>query len=103
LSSLSYFFKTSQHHGKKCILLGDSAHGQLPFYGQGMNTGFEDLVYFFDLLDQKGFEHLSEVLSEYSKLRVPDAHAICELSEYNYKEVLMKKALFILFAFFFED
>jgi kynurenine 3-monooxygenase len=79
--------KCSPHHGQKCVLLGDAAHAMVPFYGQGMNCGFEDVVVFFELLDQYGFDRLGQVLGEYSKQRVPDAHSICDLAQRNYDEV----------------
>jgi kynurenine 3-monooxygenase len=81
------FLKCNPHHGKKCVLLGDSAHAMVPFYGQGMNCGFEDCIVFFELLDQYGIDNMDKVLAEYSKKRVPDAHAICDLAIRNYEEV----------------
>ncbi len=60
---------------------------KVPFYGQGMNCGFEDCVVFFELLDQYGFDQLETVLKKYSEIRVPDAHAICDLAEANYLEM----------------
>lgn len=79
--------KCSPHNGKKCVLLGDSCHSMVPFYGQGMNAAFEDCVVFFELLDQMGFGNLDKLLSEYSTVRVPDAHAICDLAVNNYTEM----------------
>jgi kynurenine 3-monooxygenase len=32
--------------GGGCVLMGDAAHGIVPFFGQGMNCGFEDLTIF---------------------------------------------------------
>ena len=80
--------KCNPHHGKKCVILGDAAHSMVPFYGQGMNCGFEDVVVFFELLDKIGFNNLDELLSKYSELRVPDAFAISDLAVANYEEVL---------------
>jgi kynurenine 3-monooxygenase len=79
--------KCSSHHGRKCVLLGDSAHSMVPFYGQGMNCGFEDCVVFFELLDKHGFENLETIFDKYSEIRVPDAHAICDLAYQNYEEM----------------
>lgn len=59
----------------------------VPFYGQGMNCGFEDVVVFFEILDSMGFANINQVLEKYSEVRVPDAHAICELAVRNYDEV----------------
>jgi kynurenine 3-monooxygenase len=38
---------------KNTCLIGDSAHAIVPFYGQGMNCGFEDVEELFDLFDTK--------------------------------------------------
>lgn len=40
--------------GSKALLLGDSAHAIVPFYGQGMNCAFEDCVVLDDLIGQFG-------------------------------------------------
>lgn len=79
--------KCSPHHGEKCVLLGDSAHAMVPFYGQGMNCAFEDCVVFFELLDKMGFDDLPNLLNKYSEVRVPDAQAICDLAYNNYEEM----------------
>lgn len=63
----------------------------VPFYGQGMNCAFEDVVVFFEILDSMGFDEIEKVLETYSQTRVPDAHAICELAIRNYDEVKMNK------------
>ena len=84
---INLYLKCNPHHGKKCVLLGDSAHAMVPFYGQGMNCGFEDCVVFFEILDKYGIDNLDTVLSKYSETRVKDAHAICDLAWANYVEV----------------
>ena len=66
----------------------------VPFYGQGMNCGFEDCVEFFKLLDKFGFSNLEDVLKSYSKMRRPDAFAICDLAIQNFEEVHLKKSLY---------
>ncbi|XP_068087882.1 kynurenine 3-monooxygenase [Hyperolius riggenbachi] len=70
----------------KCVLMGDAAHAVVPFYGQGMNAGFEDCLVFSELMDQ--YNNDFEIcIPEFSRLRVPDAHAISDLAMYNYKEM----------------
>lgn len=67
-------------------MLGDAAHAMVPFYGQGMNAGFEDVA----LLDSLFKQHPGDVMrvfSEYSHIRKPDADAICDLALYNYWEM----------------
>ncbi|XP_074502933.1 kynurenine 3-monooxygenase [Sebastes fasciatus] len=79
--------KCSPYHiGDKCVLMGDAAHAVVPFYGQGMNAGFEDCIVFEEIMDQFS-EDFSAVLPEYSRVRVPDDHAIADLAMYNYIEM----------------
>ncbi|XP_010862162.1 kynurenine 3-monooxygenase [Esox lucius] len=79
--------KCSPYHlGDKCVLMGDAAHAVVPFYGQGMNAGFEDCLVFDEIMDQLN-ENFSAVLPEYTKIRVPDDHAIADLAMYNYIEM----------------
>uniref|UniRef100_A0A8C3GBK4 Kynurenine 3-monooxygenase n=1 Tax=Cyclopterus lumpus TaxID=8103 RepID=A0A8C3GBK4_CYCLU len=79
--------KCSPYHiGDKCVLMGDAAHAVVPFYGQGMNAGFEDCIVFGEIMDQLN-EDFSAVLPEYSRVRVPDVHAIADLAMYNYIEM----------------
>lgn len=58
----------------------------VPFYGQGMNAGFEDCTVFCRILDEN--KHNWELaLPEYSARRWEDAHSICDLAMYNYLEM----------------
>jgi kynurenine 3-monooxygenase len=70
----------------KVLLLGDSAHATVPFYGQGMNCGFEDCMIFQEMLDDAN-GNWDGLLSAYSKTRVPDGNAIIDLSLMNYIEM----------------
>jgi len=70
----------------KILLLGDSAHATVPFYGQGMNCGFEDCTFFDEMLDAAN-GNWNGLLSEYSKERVKDGNAIIDLSLRNYIEM----------------
>ncbi|KAK8103514.1 Kynurenine 3-monooxygenase [Apiospora kogelbergensis] len=40
------------HFGSAAVILGDAAHAMVPFYGQGMNAGLEDVRTLFALLDK---------------------------------------------------
>ncbi|OPL07315.1 kynurenine 3-monooxygenase-like, partial [Mytilus galloprovincialis] len=45
--------KCSPYHVKdKVVIMGDAAHAMVPFYGQGMNCGFEDCIVLNDMLDK---------------------------------------------------
>uniref|UniRef100_A0A914DQW9 Kynurenine 3-monooxygenase n=1 Tax=Acrobeloides nanus TaxID=290746 RepID=A0A914DQW9_9BILA len=81
-------------HGK-VLLMGDAAHAMVPFYGQGMNAGFEDCLVLSELLD-KFNDNIPTTLDYYSKTRCKDAHAINDLAMYNYNELkdLVNKTLY---------
>ncbi|GCD79449.1 FAD-dependent oxidoreductase [Schleiferia thermophila] len=66
-------------------LIGDAAHAIVPFYGQGMNSGFEDVEVLFQLLDSQS--NWDKALDEYQKLRKPDADAIADLAMRNFIEM----------------
>jgi len=72
-------------------LIGDAAHAIVPFYGQGMNSGFEDCYVFDQLLDKHG-EINDALLQEYQDLRIPDGNAIADLALYNFIEMRDKVA-----------
>jgi kynurenine 3-monooxygenase len=75
----------------KVALVGDSAHAIVPFYGQGMNAGFEDIYVLCDLLDNSG-DDWSAAFQAYQELRKPNADAIAELSYRNFMEMSSKTA-----------
>lgn len=81
----------------KTLLLGDAAHGVVPFYGQGMNAGFEDCRILNDLLNQHQ-DNWDAVLTEFQKLRKPDTDAIAQLALDNFIEMrdLVADAEFLL-------
>lgn len=67
----------------KFALMGDAAHGTVPFYGQGMNGGFEDCTVMAQLME-KYQENWPAIFDEYQKMRKPDGDALQELSVHNY-------------------
>lgn len=69
----------------KTILLGDASHAIVPFYGQGMNSGFEDCYVFGEMLDE--YSDWDEMLDALQKSRKPDADAIAELAMRNFIEM----------------
>ncbi|KAE9550629.1 hypothetical protein FO519_006172 [Halicephalobus sp. NKZ332] len=70
----------------KVLLMGDSAHAMVPFYGQGMNAGFEDCLIFSETLMEFN-DDINKTLEAYSKRRCLDAHSINDLAMYNYNEL----------------
>ena len=75
----------------KFALIGDAAHAMVPFFGQGMNCGFEDCSVLNSLIE-KHDENWSNILSEYQQLRKPDGDAICDLALNNFVEMRDKVA-----------
>ncbi|MCB0617439.1 MAG: FAD-dependent monooxygenase, partial [Saprospiraceae bacterium] len=73
-------------HGSRILLLGDAAHAIVPFYGQGMNSGFEDCTLLDQYLDQYD-EDWEKVLPLFSQERVHDANAIADLALRNFIEM----------------
>ncbi|MGB0178266.1 MAG: FAD-dependent oxidoreductase, partial [Owenweeksia sp.] len=71
----------------KVILLGDASHAIVPFYGQGMNSGFEDCTVLHELLSEYGDDNWEQVLEEFQKSRKPDADAIADLAMRNFVEM----------------
>ncbi|MEB8347336.1 NAD(P)/FAD-dependent oxidoreductase [Flavobacteriaceae bacterium KMM 6898] len=75
----------------KVALVGDSAHAIVPFYGQGMNAGFEDIYVLCELLETSG-DDWSNAFQAYQEIRKPNADAIAELSYRNFMEMSSKTA-----------
>lgn len=84
------------HYADKLLLLGDAAHAIVPFYGQGMNCGFEDCTVLDGLLAQHSDLHT--VFSEFERLRKPNGDAVAELALLNFIEMRDKVAdpMFVL-------
>ncbi|WP_223652499.1 FAD-dependent oxidoreductase [Hymenobacter psoromatis] len=69
------------------LLLGDAAHAILPFYGQGMNAGFEDCTVLNQLLEQHGEANWDRVLNEFEHQRKPNTDAMADLALHNFVEM----------------
>ncbi|MBO6515740.1 MAG: FAD-dependent monooxygenase [Bacteroidia bacterium] len=82
LSSLAIIRCYPWTHGK-FALMGDAAHATVPFYGQGMNAGFEDCTVMWELM-QKHKEDWPAVFEAYQKERKPEGDAVQDLSLHNY-------------------
>jgi kynurenine 3-monooxygenase len=72
-------------------LIGDAAHAIVPFYGQGMNCGFEDCVVLNNLIDRHN-DNWELILKDYQNLRKPDGDAIADLAIANFIEMRDKTA-----------
>jgi kynurenine 3-monooxygenase len=73
----------------KLALVGDAAHAIVPFYGQGMNCSFEDVVVMDECIEQYGTDW-KRVFEAYQALRKPNADAIADLAVQNYYEMADK-------------
>lgn len=74
-----------------CALIGDAAHAIVPFYGQGMNCGFEDCSILSDCIDSDpGNWHA--ILHQYGQSRKPNGDAIADLAIKNFIEMRDKVA-----------
>jgi kynurenine 3-monooxygenase len=72
--------------GGKVLLLGDSAHAVVPFYGQGMNCAFEDVRVLDSLIEELGPDWAA-VYEEYGRLRKVNTDAIADMAEENFYEM----------------
>lgn len=81
------------HRSGKVLIMGDAAHAMVPFYAQGMNSSFEDVAVFDEILSKyesdldKGYETWNKVFEEFQTARIPNAASICDLSLDNFEEM----------------
>ncbi|MFZ0317831.1 MAG: NAD(P)/FAD-dependent oxidoreductase, partial [Candidatus Sulfotelmatobacter sp.] len=74
------------HVGGRSLLLGDAAHAIVPFFGQGINCGFEDCTYLVELLDRHGADW-ARVFAEFEKGRRVNTDAIADMAIENFTEM----------------
>jgi len=83
--------KTSPWVKNRSLLIGDASHAIVPFYGQGMNAGFEDCRLFMEWGEKLKFDW-DKLLPYFSKHRKADADAIADLAMKNFVEMRDKVA-----------
>ena len=71
---------------EKVALMGDASHAIVPFYGQGMNSSFEDCVILDDMME-KYLPNWDKVFDAYQEERKPNADAIADLALQNFIEM----------------
>ena len=71
---------------RKVGLIGDAAHAIVPFYGQGMNCGFEDCAELNRLIEVHD-HNWDAIFPAYENARKPNGDAIAELSKRNFVEM----------------
>ena len=67
-------------------MIGDAAHAIVPFYGQGMNCGFEDCVELDGLITKHGHDW-NKIMPEYQEIRKANSDAIADLALLNFIEM----------------
>ena len=70
----------------RILLIGDAAHAIVPFYGQGMNAGFEDCT-ILDAFYEQYAGDWSQIIPAFAQQRQPDGDAIAELAQRNFIEM----------------
>lgn len=74
------------HYADSIVLMGDAAHAIVPFYGQGMNSGFEDCYQLDQLINQ--YQHnWTKIGPAYTKERKVNGDAIADLALRNFIEM----------------
>ncbi len=79
------------NYREKSALIGDAAHAIVPFYGQGMNAGFEDCTVLSGLMDKLG-DDWGAILDKYADKRRPNGNAVANLALMNFTEMRDKVA-----------
>ncbi len=74
------------NYADKVLLMGDAAHAMVPFFGQGMNCGFEDCLILDELLEQNN-NSIKKVVPLFSENRIENCHTVIDLAMYNYIEM----------------
>ncbi|MGA9389577.1 MAG: NAD(P)/FAD-dependent oxidoreductase [Candidatus Sulfotelmatobacter sp.] len=74
------------HVEGKSLLLGDAAHAIVPFFGQGLNCGFEDCTCLVELIDRYGADW-PQVFAEFEKERKINTDAIADMAIENFSEM----------------
>ncbi len=69
-------------------LMGDAAHAIVPFFGQGMNSGFEDCTNFLSILNEQ--KSWADTLKLYNQTQPQNANAIADMALENWVEMSEK-------------
>lgn len=70
----------------RALLLGDAAHSIVPFFGQGINCGFEDCTVLLELIDRHRGEW-NKIFAEFEAARKVNTDAIADLALENFVEM----------------
>jgi len=98
-SSLISIKAKPYHYKDRAVILGDAAHSMVPFFGQGLNCGLEDVRVLFSLFlsnnvnaleippEGAADENLVKALNAYTETRHEDLITISDLAMDNYTEM----------------
>lgn len=86
IGKLATIYCDKWHYKDKVLLFGDAAHAVVPFFGQGMNASFQDCTVINELIIRFSGDW-GEIFSEFSKIQVPNGHAIANMALENYIEM----------------
>jgi kynurenine 3-monooxygenase len=76
------------HTGGRMTLMGDASHAIVPFFGQGMNSGFEDCRVLGELIPSADQEvDWSDVFGRFQEARRVNAEAIADMALENFVEM----------------
>ncbi|MCB9264333.1 MAG: FAD-dependent monooxygenase [Lewinellaceae bacterium] len=70
----------------KVLLIGDASHAIVPFYGQGMNSGFEDCSILDELMETHR-DNWAKIIEIFNQDRPKDTNAIADLALRNFVEM----------------
>jgi kynurenine 3-monooxygenase len=73
------------HVEGRALLLGDAAHAIVPFFGQGLNCGFEDCTSLVELIDRH--DDWTHVFEEFENARKVNTDAIADMAIENFTEM----------------
>ncbi|WP_419420913.1 FAD-dependent oxidoreductase [Legionella sp. D16C41] len=74
------------YYQDQCLLIGDAAHGLVPFFGQGMNSAFEDCRIFNDILNRYE-DDWHKALPAFFQARKINTDAVAKMSMDNFHEI----------------
>src|SRR5579871_5878926 len=74
------------HAEARCLLVGDAAHAIVPFFGQGINCGFEDCTVLLELVDRHQGDW-GRIFEEFEQARKVNTDAIADMAVENFVEM----------------
>ena len=91
------------HYDDSVLILGDAAHAVSPSLGQGCNSALEDVAILNGIIEEY-HDDWQQILPQFTQQRIPDTHALQELSNYGFprsKILIFEFVIRLRFARFF--